>query len=565
MWKFLRAFWVRGGGWLASHPRSVLVFCVLATLMPFVDKPFNMDDPLFIWAARHIQAHPADPYGCEVNWYGTATSMAEVTKNPPLACYYTALGGRIFGWSEVALHGAFLLPALAVALGTYRLARQLCGRPMLATLMSWLTPAMLVSSTTVMCDVLMLAFWVWAVALWIEGVARDSLARLIGASVLIGLASLTKYFGACLVVLLAAYSLIGRRRLGRCFACLLIPVGVLCAYGWTTRALYGRTLLLDAAAYVPLLGGPQAFASSKLAGCLIGLSFIGGGLAAAAFCAPVLWRGWTLAGLAGGTILFAAALLSTGLFLKDYGPLRGTTRLFLEGQIVFWAIGGACVLGLALTEPRNRGDADGWLLSLWVLGTFLFAGVLNWTVNGRSILPMAPAVGILVARRCGRHKHKGKSDKPPSTGVAIGLGAGAVLALFVTRADYLFARAVRESAHLTYVRYGQGPSRFWFQGHWGFQYYLQALGASALDAKRTPLRRGDVVAAPKNNTNLLPLRPELTTLREVFEVPGPALLTTMNGEVGAGFFASLRGPLPFAFGFVPPEQITVLALGPPNP
>ena len=36
---------------------------------------------------------------------------------------------------------------------------------------------------------------------------------------------------------------------------------------------------------------------------------------------------------------------------------------------------------------------------LWVIGTFLFAAFLNWTVNARSLLPLTPAVAILMTRR----------------------------------------------------------------------------------------------------------------------------------------------------------------------
>ena len=95
--------------------------------------------------------------------------MWAVTENPPLASYYLALAAGILGWSEMALHFAFLLPAVAAILGTYRLARRFCQSPMLAAVATLFTPVFLVSSTTVMCDVMMLAFWVWAAVLWLEG------------------------------------------------------------------------------------------------------------------------------------------------------------------------------------------------------------------------------------------------------------------------------------------------------------------------------------------------------------------------------------------------------------
>ena len=140
--------------WLAAHPNWALTFVTLAVLAPFLAKPFNIDDPLFIWGAQQIYLHPGNPYGFDVNWAQTVFPMWNATENPPLACYYLALSAGFFGWSEIGLHTAFLLPALAVVLGTRRLARHFCTRPSLAALATLFTPVFMVSSLTVMCDML---------------------------------------------------------------------------------------------------------------------------------------------------------------------------------------------------------------------------------------------------------------------------------------------------------------------------------------------------------------------------------------------------------------------------
>lgn len=547
--------------WLSAHPCWALALAALAALVPFLGKPFNMDDPLFVWTARHIQAHPGSPYGFGVNWFGTVTPMWEATKNPPLASYYLAIAGAAMGWGEVVIHLAGLLPAIAVIVGTYRLARHFCQRPALAALLTLVTPVFLVSSTTVMCDVPMLALWVWAAVLWVEGTERNGLWKLPVAGLVISLAILTKYYGAVLIPLLAAYTLIAKRRLGWWIACLALPLAALCAYGFATRALYGRALPLDAVDYAKMPQGLHELFSAKAGGLLTTLTFTGGGFAVAAFFAPLLWRPRVLEVLGGATLLFGAALLLGGVVLKDYGPIQGSSRWFIEAQILAWTAGGVCVLVMAVADVWEHRDAGSWLLALWVLGTFLFAAEINWTVNGRSLMPMAPAVGILLARRLERNAKAGRQTSPRA--VSICLAAGATLALLVTRADFLFAKAVRESARNTFVKYGRGPERFWFQGHWGFQYYMEQSGASALDRDRTELKRGDIIAVPENNTNLLPIRPELALLKEIITVPGPSFLTTARGEVGASFYASLRGPLPFAFGAVPPELVAVLVLEPP--
>ena len=352
---FSRKFCKKIRNWLAVHPYLALTLAVLAALGPFLAKPFNIDDPLFIWVAHQIQAHPGDPFGFNVNWYGMVAPMWIATENPPLASYYIALAAAVLGWSEMALHFAFLLPALAVVLGTYRLARRFCDWPALAALATLVAPVFLVSSTTVMCDVMMLAFWVWAVVLWVEGMERENFRQLSLAGLLIALAVLTKFFGVCLIPLLAAYSLIEKCRPGRWTACLLIPLSVPCAYQWITRALYGRALLTNAMDYAGYARG--VVGNSKIVTGLTALTFTGGCLAVVVFFMPLLWRTRALMMFAASAVLVAAAVYFEGGMLQTDGPLAGASRAFAETQIIFWAVGGVSVLALAVTDILKRRDA----------------------------------------------------------------------------------------------------------------------------------------------------------------------------------------------------------------
>ena len=146
--------------WIARHPYWTLAILTFAAFFPFLTKPFNMDDPLFLWAAKQIQAHPGNPYAFTVNWYAFNEPMWRVTENPPLTSYFIAIAAGICGWGEIGLHLAFMLPAVAAVLGTYRLAKSFCAQPGLAALITLFTPVFLVSGTTLMCDLTLLAFWV---------------------------------------------------------------------------------------------------------------------------------------------------------------------------------------------------------------------------------------------------------------------------------------------------------------------------------------------------------------------------------------------------------------------
>src|SRR4029077_9087037 len=202
--------------------QALLVLITAAALAPFLNKAFHIDDPLFLWMAQQIAKHPLDPYGFDANWSSFTQPMSMVMQNPPLCSYYIAAVASILGWSEISLHAAFLFWATMSILGTLALAQRFCGlegrapaspssqevRPpdkranavaFQAALLTLFTPIFLVSATTVMCDVMMLALWIWALEFWLAGLDRRQWWRFLVSAALISAAALTKYFGIALL------------------------------------------------------------------------------------------------------------------------------------------------------------------------------------------------------------------------------------------------------------------------------------------------------------------------------------------------------------------------------
>ena len=123
----------------------------------------------------------------------------------------------------------------------------------------------------------------------------------------------------------------------------------------------------------------------------------------------------------------------------------------------------------------------------------------------------------------------------------------------MARSDYLFAAAVRQNALQTDELYGHLKEKLWFEGHWGFQYYMTELGGHALDMQQSDHHPGDYLALPLNNSNV-----HFPDVRgEQLYSYGPGFLTVMNMFIGAGFYSSAHGPLPFVFGQVPPDSVVV--------
>ena len=538
--------------WCLRHPRWLLTLLTVVSLAPFLTKPFNIDDPLFIWAAQQIQLHPGNPYDFNINWYGFSQPMWAATQSPPLMSYYLAVAAGIFGWNEIGLHFVCLLPVVASVLGTHRLAQGFCRWPLFAALATLFAPGFFLSSTTVMCDVAMLSFWIWAVVFWVEGLKQDKFWKLSAAGTLMALAILTKYNGICLIPLLAAYGWIEQRVVGRWALFLLIPIAALGAHEWWTFQLYGHPHFFASSQYAK---SAQTFHGiAKLIKVLNTLTFSGGCLAAVLFCAPFLWRKKVLALFTVGAALCVALALAGGMMTKDFPWLTRSSRVSAEIQILFWSVGGICVLALALAEVWSKRDARSWLLALWVLGTFAFAAVVYWMVNGRVILPMTPAVAILIARRLEQNR------TTLSAGIKFSLLACAALSLFAAQADFQLARSARKSAEQVCAKYAASHRRVWFEGHWGFQYYMQASGGWPLDYNPVVVT-GDILIIPVENSNTSP-PPDVkdATRLETFFLPVFPWFATMNRDVGAGFYSSFFGPLPFAFGRVPPEQLTAYVL-----
>src|SRR3974390_1236347 len=259
---------------LASIPPLVwLLLLTAACLVPFAGKAFFIDDTLFLRAAQQIQKHPLDFYGFDINWFGYTTPMTVAFDNPPFTSCFIALVALFLGWSEWALHLAFLLPAFAAVWGIYALAKNYCERPFTAALLAMLTPVFLISATAVMCDVMELAFWVWTLVFFEKGLRTGSRAAFVTSGMLAGFTLLTKYPGLSLVPLLLAYGFFAKRRPGWWMVAPAFPLIFAAGYQCLTYRLYGHGLILGAAHEASKFRANTHVASWEQV--IVGASFVG--------------------------------------------------------------------------------------------------------------------------------------------------------------------------------------------------------------------------------------------------------------------------------------------------
>ena len=74
-----------GAGPRAPSRRGMAAAFVLPVvrLLTFLDRAYNIDDPMFVWMAQHIVESPLDFFGSYVDRGNVRVPMYEWNQNPP--------------------------------------------------------------------------------------------------------------------------------------------------------------------------------------------------------------------------------------------------------------------------------------------------------------------------------------------------------------------------------------------------------------------------------------------------------------------------------------------------
>jgi len=164
-------------------------------------------------------------------------------------------------------------------------------------------------------------------------------------------------------------------------------------------------------------------------------------------------------------------------------------------------------------------------------------------------LPAVPAVTILLARRLAAVR--------PGTirGLWLPLAAAALVALGLLVANWQLANSARAAATGIAAEYLSPDHKLWFDGHSGFQFYMEKLGGRPIDVEQSSLRPGDVVVVPLlGSFMMLPARSVSPLAAMSAPLNSPMNLQGSGARTGAGFYTADDGPIPFAFGRPQAEQ-----------
>jgi 4-amino-4-deoxy-L-arabinose transferase-like glycosyltransferase len=440
-----------------------LSILVVISALPFLNQSVHIDDPLFIQVARNIINNPLDPYGSIMNWLGKPEKMFDFFSNPPLFSYYLAAVISIWGENESAMHFACIPFALMTGIGMFFLSRRFNAPAFASALFLVLSPIFFTMSHTLMPDVAMCGFTICGVLFFILGFDGDRLLYVILGAFLAGLAPLIRYNGLIAPVLIMFYIVLHFRKnkIKYSFS-LLIPALLFAGWNVFTLNKYGAMHFLHHMYF-------QKYGLND--GVLIKIIHFLPHLMAIASCFLLLFLMllWKKRNAIVALLTFGFAVILTLL-------IQAVTHYALVNLILVFmiAIGVSAffiVTAVDLVEEWKSGfPRDSLFLVLWLISIIWMQNSGIHSAAKYMIAALSPVI-VISLRNTGQFINR----KQLVAAILFTTLIGSITAI----ADFHLASVYKKMANDVAEQTSQIAFQKYFNGHWGFQYYMENNYASA--------------------------------------------------------------------------------------
>jgi hypothetical protein len=497
-------------------------------LLPFLNTPFTIDDPIYLHEAGQVLTDPLHPQAFNIVWSTDLSLRASQILPGGILVPYLLIPTALAGYAEWVGHLTQLFLLLAAICATASIALRFGLNRQQATAAAILTaacPAVLGMASTVMPDIPAMLFTILGlerIVAWRDG-HRWHQALL--STLWLTCAALTRTHTLLALAPACVFLLNGLapdeiRASFKRFPAHFVPVLL-------TPILF---FLANAITADPEPGGENILLTmTKLPGGIglvveNGCAFLAHWLLVIPLTIPwiLLRRAHVQKFLLGG-LLFASVL-----------SLRA-------GWVAFPAIASLVVLLDILRDAIERRDRIQLALWLWLL---LAAPVVFYIqLPSKYLLPSVPAAAILIVRLIPEVSRGTFRWMLPAIAVAeVVLG---VLILLGVRDLAQTQRRAVETLVRPHIAMGE---RVWIAGHWGFQWYAEDAGAEPV-TRRPPLpQQGDIIIVSDVDYPLFAKQWTARTVLEQVPYSGKTMGRVMDFSAGAGFFSSRFGYLPWAPG-----------------
>ncbi|MBI4457064.1 MAG: hypothetical protein HY644_14375 [Acidobacteria bacterium] len=522
----------------ARRDLPLLVALVVLSHLPFLWRPFHIDDRIYLEISRQAAHTPLYPQDYRPVFEGKHGPDAASHSHPPLISYLLALLRRFRGREdEFFFHSAFLVFPILLGIGTYLLALHQTRFPLAVALLVVWNPATYVLSQSLMTDVPFVALYTLGIALstWKEE-RREGFQWLAAAT--LSLATMMNYLALSAIPLLAVARWQKQRLVSRLWPVMILPL--LCFAGWVGLQSfhYHRFILAATGKFLTTEGNAQWFLlGEKLLSTLLN---VGGMLLVLCLFYRHRRSGWLL-----WLALTLVTAMSVALWIHWHWLHSLLLGLFVASGVcsVKEALAGhgddaTTTEDVQWTTDRDEGTStsNALLLRLWLLGFLATCILVYYHGSVRYVLPIIVPAVVLLASRSACNQFK----------MTASVAATLIYAILLAHADYRFASIYPPIAEQAFRDYS--GSRIWATGEWGFRYYIERKGGQTLVREDQRPNAGDILIKPAlampyvtgydNDEHVDLLRQEFVFL------PNPIRLLDFSSH--AGFYSTGWGMLPWS-------------------
>jgi hypothetical protein len=503
-------------------------------LLPFLNTPFTIDDPLYLREAGQVLTDPLHPQAFDVVWSTDLNLRASQILPGGILVPYLLVPTALLDYAEWAGHLTQLLLLLAAIYATACAALRLGLNRRQATAAAILTaacPAVLGMANTVMPDIPAMLFTILGlerIIVWRESAWRDG----------------RRWHQAMLATLWLTCAALTRTHtlIALAPACIFLLDGITPA---EIRASFKRF----PARFLPVLLTPVLFflASAITAdpepggeNILLAMTSLPGGIRLVVENGCAFLAHWLLV----IPLTLPWILLRPRQRMQKFllaGLLAASVLSLRVGWVAFPAIASLIVLLDILLDAIKRHDRIQLALWVWLL---LAAPVIFYIqLPSKYLLPSVPAAAILVVRLIPEARRETVRWLFPAMAAA-----EVILGLLIVLGVRDLAQTQRQAVEsLVKPRIAMGQ-HVWFAGHWGFQWYAEKTAARAV-TRRPPLPQpGDIIVVSLADHPRFAQEWTFRTVLDRVPYTGDGIGRVMDLPAGVGFFSSSFGYLPWAPG-----------------
>jgi hypothetical protein len=440
---------------ISNNKILFIAFTSAIVYLPFINKPFHMDDPFFLYAARAINISPLNPFSVKL-FYNLFTN----NKNPLFFFYFTGLARLIAGEHETLIHAFYYIFYLSGGVIFYFLCKNNKMPPVMPALLLLFSPMSLLTATSIMSDFPFIVFSLASIYLFTEALEKQNHSLAVLASAALFASIMTKYYGIIIAVVFI-YIITARKKYSFLYY-IIAPLALLGVWTFFTphqNSNHFTFVLQQLGIHFPLRKETLSFLTTI------------GGISIFPFCWPALiWRRKILL-----AVYISCFLVFELIFIFAVNNIfqASCAGIYLANCLVIYFL-------MAKRLYQSFTDKDYLFsgLSLWFFGQTLFLAVLPFYMSGRYALPLLPPLVILFFREA--------KDNIPEAYLKPFLWATLILTLLLASAltisDYKLGSVYRDFAAEASSSFNKEKTGY--LGDYGFAYYLDREGFKKFDPNK---------------------------------------------------------------------------------